>query len=151
MSYQPKTTTTNMMYTISVQKFKHSLFHYGAYRYRYSKSCQRIPPRVHSPPKAKKKPVPNKVGKNLKWHASESGDEEVKPESDNSVPKATKKRYEKQQQIEESKEEEEIIDENVEPPIQDVEDVDAERSGDDKVSRLQVESSLKWRTHAMLE
>jgi hypothetical protein len=63
----------------------------------------------------------------------------------------TKKRYEKRQWIEESEEEEEIIDENVEPPIEDVEDVDAERSGDDEVSRLQVESSLKWRTHAMLE
>jgi hypothetical protein len=115
------------------------------------RAARGIPPRVRSPPKAKKKPIPNKVGKNLKWHASESGDEEVEPESDNSVPKVTKKRYEKRQQIEESKEEEEIIDENVEPPIEDVEDVDTERSGDDEVSRLQVESSLKWCTHAMLE
>ena len=115
------------------------------------RAARGIPPRVRSPPKAKKKPIPNKVGKNLKRHVSESGDEEVEPESDNSVPKATKKRYEKWQQIEESEEEEEIIDENVEPPIEDVEDVDAERSSDDEVSRLQVESLLKWHTHTMLE
>jgi hypothetical protein len=115
------------------------------------RAAKGIPPRVRSPPKAKKKPVPKKVGKNLKRHASEGSDEEVEPDSDNSVPKATKKRHDKRQRIEESEEEEEIIDENVEPPIEDVEDVDAERSGDDEVSRLQVESSLKWRTHAMLE
>jgi len=115
------------------------------------RAAKGIPPRVRSPPRAKKKPVPNKVGKNLKRHASESSDEEVEPDSDNSVPKATKKRYDKRQRIEESEEEQEIIDENVEPPIEDVEGVDAERSGDDEVSRLQVESSLKWRTHAMLE
>ena len=115
------------------------------------RAARGIPPRVRSPPKAKKKPVPNKVGKNLKQHASESGDEEVEPKSNNSVPKATKKRYEKWQWIKESKEEEEIINENVEPPIEDVEDVDAEQSGDDEVSRLQVESLLKWHTHAMLE
>jgi hypothetical protein len=112
-----------------------------------------IPPRVRSPPRTKKKPIPKKVGKNLKRHASESSDEEVKqPNSGNSVPKATKKinKKHKRQRIEEPEEEEEIIDENVEPPIEDVEDVDAERSGDE-VSKLQVESSLKWRTHAMLE
>ena len=115
------------------------------------RAAKGIPPRVRSPPKAKKKPVPKKVDKNLKQHASESSDKEVEPDSDNSVPKATKRRHDKRQRIEESEEEEEIIDENVEPPIEDVEDVDAERSGDDEVSRLQVESSLKWHAHAMLE
>jgi len=45
------------------------------------------------------------VGKNLKQHASESGDEEVEQSDlDDSVPKATKKRQGKQQQIEDSEE-----------------------------------------------
>jgi len=115
------------------------------------RAAKGIPPRVRSPPRAKK-PVPNKVGKNLKRHASESDDEEVgEPDSDDLVPKATKERHGKRQRIEESEEEEEVIDENVEPPIEDVDDVDAEQLDDDEVSRLQVESSLKWHTHAILE
>ena len=110
-----------------------------------------IPPRVCSPPRAKKKPIPNKVGKTPKHHASESEGEEVEnTDSDASVPKAMKRRSGKQQRIEESKEEE-IVDRNVEPPIEDVDDVDTEQSVDDEVSRLRVESSSKWHTHTMLE
>ena len=77
-----------------------------------------IPPRVCSLPRAKKKPVPNKVGKTLKCHASESEDEKAENmDSDTSVPKVMKRRSDKWQQIEEPKEEEEIIDKNVEPLI----------------------------------
>ena len=96
-----------------------------------------ISPRVPSPLRGKKKLVSNKVGKKLKCHASKSEDEEVKhPDSDASVPKVTKRRSDRWQWIEESEEEEEIVDKNVKPPIEDVDDVDIEQSGDDEISRL---------------
>ena len=57
-------------------------------------------------------------------------------DSDASVPKVMKRRSDKWQWIEEPKEEEEIIDKNVEPLIEDIDNVDAEQSADDEVSRL---------------
>lgn len=39
------------------------------------RAAKGIPPRVHSPPRAKCKPAPKKAGKNLKRHVSESDDD----------------------------------------------------------------------------
>jgi hypothetical protein len=46
-------------------------------------------------------------------------------------PKVKRKRYRKRQHIDESKEDDKIIEENVKPPIEEVDDVNAEQSGDE--------------------
>jgi hypothetical protein len=99
------------------------------------KAAKKIPSQVHSPPRTKKKPNPKKIGKNLKQGASESDDDEVEElDLDSLRPKVKEKRYRKRQHIDESEEDDEIIEENVEPSIEEVNDVNAEQSSNDEAS-----------------
>jgi hypothetical protein len=99
------------------------------------RAAKGIPPRVRSPPRAKRKAIPKKVGKELKRHASESGDENSEEStSDDSGPKVKKRCGGKRQRTDKFAEEEEMVDENVEPSVEDVDDIDAEQTGDDEVS-----------------
>jgi len=100
------------------------------------RAAKGIPPRVRSPPRAKRKPVPKQADKNLKRHASESGDDErEQPNSEDSGPKEKEKRHGKRRRTEESEEEEDIIDVDAEVSIEEVDDVEAEQSGDGEVSK----------------
>jgi len=91
------------------------------------RAAKGIPPRVRSPPRAKHKLVPKQAGKNLKRHASESGDDErEQPDSEDSGPKEKEKRNGKRRRTEESEEEEEIIDVDAEVSVEEVDDVKAD-------------------------
>ena len=90
------------------------------------RAAKGIPPRVRSPPKAKRKAIPKKVGKDLKRHVSESSDDESEqPSSDDLRPKVKKA---KRHHTDELEEEEEIIDGNVESAVENVDDINAEQA-----------------------
>ena len=104
------------------------------------RAAKGIPPRVRSPPRAKRKPAPKQAGINLKRHASESSDDEREhwSDSDDSRSREKQKRHGKRRCTEKSEEEEEIVDEeaDAERSVEEVEDIQDEQSGDE-VSRLE--------------
>src|SRR6266545_3658530 len=86
-----------------------------------------VPPRVHKP-KGKAKQQTKQAHTSRKRVASESEGEELEDETE---PRAKKKRNTTHRQIEESESEVELIEENAQPPEEEVESVDETRGSEE--------------------